>query len=262
MIEQTQERQEQERLNQLRDDFLSIASHEIKSPLLSIGIATQLGLRHMEKHLQNKVSIHEADFMHDIEIITRDLHQSNQYIRRLNRLVNDLFDVTRIRVAHLPIQTTACNLALLVRDVTDEQRLLHPERNIICDLPVAEVVVMADAERIKQVVTNYLANALKYSAEQFPVAITLSVAGGQACVNVQDKGPGIATSDLPQIWERFYRVEGVEVYNGDGKGLGLGLHISRHIIEQHCGQIGVESELGKGSTFWFRLPLTTSKQIE
>ena len=95
----------------------------------------------------------------------------------------------------------------------------------------------------------------KYSAEDQPVSVGLDVAGTQARVWVRDEGPGVAPEERERIWERFYRAERVEHRSGSSVGLGLGLHISRTIITQHGGEVGVESELGAGATFWFTLPL-------
>jgi signal transduction histidine kinase len=106
------------------------------------------------------------------------------------------------------------------------------------------------------VLTNYLTNALKYSLEECPVDVMLEVVGSSiARVSVRDQGPGIPAEEQAHIWEIFHRVPGVEVLTGSGVGLGLGLYISRTIIERHGGQVGVESTVGLGSTFWFTLPL-------
>ena len=107
-------------------------------------------------------------------------------------------------------------------------------------------------------IDNYLSNALKYSEADKPVLVRVEQAEpGQARVLVRDQGPGLPLAQQQTIWERFYRVPGVEVKSGSGIGLGLGLHISRTIIEQLGGHVGIESEPGQGSTFWFTLPLIT-----
>jgi signal transduction histidine kinase len=114
---------------------------------------------------------------------------------------------------------------------------------------------MADADRVRQVVSNYLSNAFKYSEASKPVKISVEEINGEVRVAVQDEGPGLSSEHLQRIWERFYRVAGVEVKAGADAGLGLGLHISRMIIERQNGRVGVQSELDLGSTFWFTLPL-------
>jgi signal transduction histidine kinase len=114
---------------------------------------------------------------------------------------------------------------------------------------------MADAQRIGQVVTNYLTNALKYSPADRPVAVGLQVDNQQARLWVRDAGPGLPPEEQEHIWERFHQVKGIEVQSGSGVELGLGLYVCRTIIEQHHGQVGVQSARGAGSTFWFGLPL-------
>ncbi len=114
-------------------------------------------------------------------------------------------------------------------------------------------VFIADADRIRQALTNYLTNALKFSPADQPIKIYLEVSNAQARVSVQDKGSGIPAFEQSRIWERFQ--QGQRQPGGSGGELGLGLYITRAIIQQHRGQVGIESHSGKGSTFWFTLPL-------
>jgi signal transduction histidine kinase len=154
------------------------------------------------------------------------------------------------------MQLTPCDLVVIVVEAVREQKLAAPARSIDVDLPPGITVpVLADVDRIGQVVTNYLTNALKYSADDKPVAVGLEVDGAMARVSVRDAGPGIPAAEQEHIWERFYRVPGIEHRSGSGIGLGMGLYISRTIVERHHGRVGVESHAGSGSIFWFTLPL-------
>ncbi len=113
--------------------------------------------------------------------------------------------------------------------------------------------------------TNYLTNALKYSAPDRPVEVRLKVEGQTARVTVSDQGPGLSPAEQEHIWERFYRVRGIETQNELGasnEGLGIGLYICRTVIERHHGQVGVQSSLGKGSSFWFTLPLARQDEVD
>src|SRR5262249_12831034 len=122
--------------------------------------------------------------------------------------------------------------------------------------------ILADADRIGQVVTNYLTNAIKYSPEDQGIQIGLRVEGRAARVWVQDHGPGLSPEAQAHLWERFYRAAQGKAQRGALGGLGLGLYISRTLIRLHHGQVGVQSEPGKGSTFWFTLPLAPAETAQ
>jgi len=149
-----------------------------------------------------------------------------------------------------------CDLLTIARDAVQEQQSAWPERALTLDLPPrATLPLVADADRIGQVITNYLTNALKYSTEDQPVVVRITARNGSARVAVRDRGPGLSPEQQTHLWERFYRVPGIELQSGSGVGLGLGLHICKTIVERHGGHVGVESAPGAGSAFWFTLPL-------
>ncbi len=151
------------------------------------------------------------------------------------------------------------DLAAVVAEAVDEQRQAAPERTIRLSVPPDQCVWLSiDADRISQVVANYLTNALKYSAEDQPVEVGLEIAEGAARLWVRDHGPGLSPEEQERIWERFHRAPDVEVRSGSGVGLGLGLYISKTIIEAHQGLVGVQSAPGAGATFWFSLPFPSA----
>jgi len=126
--------------------------------------------------------------------------------------------------------------------------------------PIPDTPVEADADRIGQVVTNYVTNALKYAPPDRPVDVWVAARGSRARVVVCDRGPGIPAAERAHVWELFHRAPGVAVQDGKQSGvgqgsLGLGLHICKAIVEAHGGRVGVKSALGQGSSFWFTLPL-------
>jgi signal transduction histidine kinase len=226
--------------NRRMDDFLSIASHELRTPVTVIKANLQI-LARRPGELR--------------EIDNRLLERAGRQINRLTRLVDDLVDVSRIRAGRLDLHEALCDLVAVVAEAVEEQRFAHPEREISLALPQGGVLVHGDPDRLGQVVTNYLTNALKYSNETEPVAVHLRVDGGHARVEVADRGPGLDDEAREHVWDLFYRAPGIEVLSGSGVGLGLGLHISKTLIERHDGQVGVESEVDKGSIFWFTLAL-------
>jgi signal transduction histidine kinase len=238
--------------NRRMDEFLAIAGHELKTPLTTIKGNLQLARRRLARLVGP-----QADAEHlTLARILLELERAEAQTGRLNRLVNDLLDVSHIQAGKLELRLGPCELAALVRAAVEEQRERAPERAVVLEMPAGlSVPLVADADRIGQVVTNYLTNALKYSPDACPVTIGLEVLPAQARVWVRDEGPGLPAAEQERIWERFYRANGSAQQDSSQGGLGLGLHISRIIVEQHHGQVGVESAPGRGSTFWFTLPV-------
>ena len=241
--------------NQQMDAFLGIASHELRTSLTTLKLHLQVFDRVINKALDQQ----PADLtvlLATLRSLLEQGHRRQAQLNRLNRLVNDLLDTSRLQAGRLELCLGLTDLRGIVNEAIEEQRLLEPQRAIqFQPFPEQPVQVQGDAERLGQVVTNYLANALKYSKEDQLVTAGMQAGGDQARVWVHDEGPGIPLLEQAHIWERFHRVPGIEVQYGSGVGLGLGLHISQEIIERHHGQVGVESFPGLGSTFWFSLPL-------
>ncbi|SRR5579885_350671 len=241
--------------NRQMELFLSLASHELKTPLTSIILGLQMSQQRSQRlarHIAGGTGDAHALIGSLQATIEAALHQGS----RLNGLVNDLLETSSIQAGRLPLQTKPADLIAIVRAAVEEQRWLLPERTIHLHLPQrAALPITADADRIEQVVTNFLSNALRYSAEDRPVEVGVQIEEQQARVWVRDQGPGLPPEVQAHIWERFYRAPGVEVQSGSGIGLGIGLFISQTIIEQHQGRVGLQSAPGEGSTFWFTLPL-------
>ena len=241
--------------NRRMDEFLGIAAHELRTPLTTLLVTVQL----LERRLARipLAGRSPEDLPNQLRMVSKSLEPMDQQGRRLSRLISDMVDTSRIKTGQLEIHLDPCDLAVIVRSAVEEQRLAHPQqRTIDLALPVdAQVTVVGDADRLGQVVTNYLTNALKYSRENKPVEVRLRVDGDTARVFVRDGGPGLPPEEQPLVWELFHRAPGVEVQFGSGIGLGMGLHICKTIIERHGGRVGVESAVGQGATFWFALPL-------
>lgn len=241
--------------NRRMDEFMSIASHELKTPLTTIKGYIQLVARRL-KNIAHMETAHESEQKQALESSWELLERTDVQVERLGRLVNELLDVSRIQANKLELHLEPCDLTSIVQDIIQDERQEIPERPIHLELPSDHSApVIVDADRIGQVVSNFLSNALKYSAADRTVEVRLEVEAESAKVFVRDEGPGLAPEDQKRIWERFYRVQGIEVQSGTGGGLGLGLYICWTIIKLHSGLVGVDSTPGVGSTFWFSLPL-------
>ena len=226
-------------LERQKDEFLSIASHELRTPLTSLKALTQLTKRQLER-----AGVPMAGHLARME----------RSMARMEQLIDDLLDVSRIEAGKLAIRLELCQLQALCQQIVDEQRA-STERELLFDAPDEPIEVEVDVDRISQVLTNLLSNALKYSPPECPVTLTLRLEGDQAIFVVRDQGSGIPAEELPHIFERFYRVPGVQVKSGSTVGLGLGLYICQEIVARHGGHISAESTVGQGSIFSVSLPV-------
>jgi PAS domain S-box-containing protein len=241
--------------NQRMEEFLGAASHELRTPLTTIKANIQLALRRL-KSLSGKTALDLEEIKDKVGAAQDMLTRAERQVGILNRLVGDMIDISRIQSGKLQVhlRPEPCNLCKIVQEMVQEQRKAVPGRSILLEMPaVEEVPVLADPDRIGQVLTNYMGNACKYSEAE--ITVYLASEGQSVRVSVRDEGPGLTSEELKHIWECFYQAPDVKVVSGSGVGLGLGLYISQTIIERHSGQVGVQSAPGKGSTFWFTLPI-------
>src|SRR5256714_73027 len=247
VTEQNQVRQEMERLNRLKDEFLSLASHELRTPLTSIkGNAEMLqrNLKRSSKEEDQSTGIGQAQ--HILDSIT---HQ----VKRLTGMITEMLDITRIHNEQFELKNRRnVNLVELVRR-GDEQNQNNTDHPNTLETQQEEVQVNCDEAHIEQVLNNLISNAIKYSPAEKPVMVSIESTGDEVIVAVRDEGHGLSEEQQAHVFERFYRAHSEE--NDTVEGLGLGLYIAHEIITQHGGRICVESKPGKGSTFYFSLPL-------
>lgn len=239
--------------NERMDQFLNVVSHELRSPIASLKGNVQLAMRQLSRMRAADLAA-EAEASQYLERTTEALKRTEQQVDRLNRMVADLLEAARVDTGKLEMHLSSFDLSERLRVIVEEHRQGAPERVIRACLPQAPVMVRADPDRVEQVMLNYLSNALKYSAQAAPVEVMLEPAGREARVAVRDYGPGLTAEQRRDIWLRGYRAKGMPTHSS-GSNLGLGLYISRMLIEEQGGRVGVESAPGAGSTFWFTLPL-------
>ncbi len=226
-----------------RDTFLSIASHELRTPITSMKMQTQ----HMRKRI---ASGDPAAF--SPERITRLVEQTERSIGRLSRLVEDMLDISRIATGRLNMRFEQVDLSELTREGVDRFMPQLSEASHPLELLLTPGLVGRwDRERLEQVLANLLTNVLKY-APGAPLRVSTRQEGTSAILEVEDRGPGIAPADHHRVFERFERLVDAKQISG----LGLGLHISKHIVEAHGGTIRVRSAIGQGASFVVELPIS------
>jgi PAS domain S-box-containing protein len=243
--------------------FVATAAHDLRSPLTAVVGYIDLAKRQSERLAAAARETH-PDLASQVEGVRDRVADAGQSAKRLTRLLTLLFDMAAIRADQLELHREPCDLATLVGEQVATLRVAAPERTIRLQLPVggAPVPVEADADRIGQVVTNYVTNALKYSAADQPVDVRVAVHRRRARVAVCDRGPGLPKEEQARVWELFHRAPGVTAQSAaQGGSLGLGLHISRAIVTAHGGRVGLQSTVGQGSTFWFTLPLASAQSL-
>jgi signal transduction histidine kinase len=226
----------------IRDQFLSIASHELKTPITALKLQVQMRKRLLSR---GDDSIYSPPKVHSL------IETTEHQVERLSRLVDDMLDISRIENGKLSLHYEEVDLGELVSKTFNS--LADEFKNANCPVQLnvgKDIKGRWDKHRIEQVVINLFTNAIKYGS-QCKVVINVSTVGNEAILSVQDEGVGIAPHDQARVFQRFERAD-----NEDNiSGLGLGLFITKEIIEAQGGRIFLESELGTGSTFTVRLPL-------
>ena len=220
-----------------KDDFINMASHELKTPVTSMKLYLELLERRLEKK-QDTTSL---------ATLAKIQHQTS----KLQELIGDLLDVSRIQTGKLLFKKEKFNLTTAVQETIEMLEDMSKGRHIIFSTK-KKYPVLADRFRIYQVLTNLITNAIKYSPDDSKILIKISQPSSDLQVSVQDFGIGIAKDQLKKVFGRLYQVS--DPTEKTFPGLGMGLYISKEIITRHKGKIWVESEKGKGSTFFFTLP--------
>ncbi len=253
ITEQVYARKNLEQLEHLRDDFLSLATHELRSPLTSIQANTQM-LQRTLKRYGASLEPEEAHKQRLDQSLTQTEHILHQ-LSNMNGLITEMLDVTRLQgaVFELHLQENV-NLVALVRRVVEQQGT--QSHRISVQSSEEAIQVTLDEDRVEQILNNLLSNAIKYSPNgtSIEVSVERHLDDNETVVVVHDEGDGIQEEDQQHIFERFYRVR--TGMNGHVDGLGLGLYIAYGIVKQHGGRMWLESQPGHGSTFFFTLPLT------
>jgi PAS domain S-box-containing protein len=230
---------EQKQNEQRKNDFISMVSHELKTPLTSTIGYLQVS--------QKRIST-GGD-----AVVAGMLERAGKQLGKMTTLINGFLNVSRLEAGQIHIDKQRLDMAVLVKEV-EESIVPETSTHHIVFAPVVETWVNVDKDKIEQVINNFISNAIKYSPPYTSIQIACVTRGGYAHVSVKDEGIGIKSEDQQKLFDRFYRVEGQETKSI--AGFGIGLYICKEVIERHQGNIGVESEPGKGSTFWFTLPVS------
>jgi signal transduction histidine kinase len=233
-----------------KQQFLRMVSHELRTPLTAILGLIELSLRDIKRR-PTSLPTEAEELLGQIE---QKLRLACGQVDIETRLVGDLLEVSQLEMHQFTLSLQQVNLVSIIQKTIASHQAVHT-RDIELVLPPVEVVpVITDADRIGQVLTNYLTNAFKFAPADQVIVVQMEVEESSARVAVRDQGPGLTPEQQRRVWEQFYQVATPDPERVN-RGLGLGLAIAKAIIEQHQGQVGVESTPGQGATFWFSLPL-------
>jgi signal transduction histidine kinase len=235
LVYQNAEREKRVIADAKKDEFFNMVSHELKTPLTNIKAINQI----LAKSLSN------TDRSYPF------LLRSNQSILRLERLVEDLLDVTKINSGEIDLNLSEFFFTDILTQSIDTVQQISAQHKIVLNNSV-DIFYTGDQFRLERVLINLINNAIKYSPNATQVKISAFVADGKITVCVTDEGIGIATEDISQLFKRFFRVTKIAK---QFHGVGLGLYIAAEIVKKHNGSFTIDSELGKGSSFSFHLPV-------
>jgi two-component system sensor histidine kinase VicK len=232
---------EQKQDEQRKNDFIGMVSHELKTPLTSLSAYIQILQKGFKGTDQTLISL---------------LDKAYGQIKRMNRMINGFLTISHLESGKIHLNKQHFRLDKLLAATIEEISMMGPDHQFKL-LPGDEIVVFADQEKIINVISNILINAVKYSPGKTLIEVRCYKENDHAIVSVKDYGIGIKLTDMEKLFERYYRVEG----NNSISGFGIGLYLSAEIIHRHNGNIWVESEVGKGSTFYFSLPIDADEQL-
>ncbi len=221
-----------------REDTLGFVTHELRNPLTNLILSNEL--------------MTEAIKENDLSQIESILARFERSVQRMNKMISGLSESTKIHSGIFELETSRFNFGNMIKEAIEVTETLNPSFRIIVNGDT-DFSVVADRYRLIQVITNYLSNAIKYSVENKEVTLEISRNHDSVTVAVNDKGIGISKESLPYIFERFFRVKKTRKI----EGIGLGLYLCKQIIHAHEGDVWVESEENKGTTFYFSIPLQT-----
>lgn len=239
---------QEQQLEEMKVDFVSMAAHELRTPLTAIRGYASL----MQMHYANQLDDAARELLTRLIVSTANL----------TNLIDNLLSVSRIERNNLTIEVKPLDLGIIIKDIftSYEQEATTKRQHFTLNMPDKLPMVMADPFRIGQVLINLIGNALTYTPDGGTVTVTVTNKSDNLEISVQDTGEGIPQEALPRLFTKFFRVSG-SLEQGS-KGSGLGLYITKSIVDLHHGKIWAESNLGKGSTFIFTLPIATEEQIK
>jgi PAS domain S-box-containing protein len=219
-----------------KDDFITIASHELKTPITVLKASLQL-------MKQVKIAANER--------LGELIEQANKSMGKVSFLVEDLLNASKMNEGQLHLKKTKFNLNSAIAECCNQ--ITAAGHFSIETTGDAEIEMTADVERVQRVLINFVSNAMKYAPHSKIITIHQEKMDNHVKVSVTDRGPGVQPEKIPHLFDRYFRVDNE---GSQYSGLGLGLYISAEIIKKHGGEVGVESEVGKGSTFWFTIPIS------
>lgn len=220
-------------LSAKKDEFIALASHELKTPLTTVKGYLQMIARNAND-----------------DVTSLFIGKAINQVEKLDSLINDLLNVSKIQAGKLQFQMEVFDIRALLCDVIETFEYNSTSHKMICNIPGETIWVQADKQRIEQAMTNIITNAIKYSPKANVVYISLEETDADITVKVKDEGIGLTEQQKQQVFSRFFRAEGTHSISG----LGLGLYLTKEIIDRHNGVIGVNSKFGEGSEFYFTLP--------
>lgn len=234
----------EQKLDEMRkSDFIGMVSHELKTPLTSLTAYVQM--------LLGKANDNEDEF------ISGALEKANIQVKKMSNMINGFLNISRLESGKMLIEKQSFELTQLIHEMIEEVKLIASTYLIslsVCD----PLEIYADRDKIGSVISNLLSNAVKYSPKGKHIDIRCQKVGDRVKISITDEGMGIKPQDIDRLFDRYYRVE--SKHTTHISGFGIGLYLSAEIIHRHEGKIGVESQTGVGSTFWFTLPINNMSQ--